>query len=320
MNKKQSIRKKAIAGIIGIALLAGLLSLSFAYAVPASDGWSEEVDVLFGTGGVWTCNTTSMVWQKPGAASQDAWKDCLRVGVSTDGSLQTACCPQGYSCSFGIISANTQGYVCTQSGTPLATSCGDFKTKDECILISASYPKLPQSILDTIEGVSWNKITEDIIAQVDPDFDEAEASFCDNTFMHNKGNKCAYLGNCKCIWDEGTKECRGSYQLTFKCLGGDDDRNIQNDIITCEQRQNPILDTCDQEGGQLRYSWTVVRKNATGGILSGEGDGCHGGERTYPCPPKNLTNQSTLPFFGMFNLIIAGIMIAMGYFIMRRRK
>lgn len=323
MNKKQLIRKKAIAGIIGIGMAIALLS--FVYAVPASDGWSDEVNVIFGTGGMWVCNITSSgapVWQMPGQPDRNAWTDCLGLGVSVDGRLQTACCPQGYSCSLGIVSANTPGYVCTQSGTPNAQSCGDFKTKEECILVSASYPNLPEGILTTIEEGNWEKITRDIIAHVDPAFDEAEIDFCHRTFMHTNANqdKCAYLGNCKCIWNESNSECRGMYQLTFKCPGGDDDRNIQNDIITCEQRQNPVLDTCDKEDGQLVYSWTVVRKNATGGILVGEGDGCHAGTKTYPCPPRQITDQSTLPFFGMFNLMIAAIAIAIGYFIMRRKK
>lgn len=321
MNKKaQSIRKKTAAFIIGIAMFTALLS--FAYALPLDSGWSDAVGIDFNTGGAWTCATTSsgaLVWQKPGAADRNAMTDCLEpLGVSPDGSSQTACCPQGYSCSLGIISADTLGYVCVKSDSPYAQSCGDFKTKDECILISASYPNLPEGIQTTIEEGNLDKIVKDIQENVDASFSAEEINFCHQTFMHNKGNKCAYLGNCKCIWEESKKECIGMYQTTFKCPGSVD--NIQNNIITCENIEKPVVDTCDKEDGQLVYSWNVVRKYANGTVISGEGEGCHKGEKIYPCPENIKTEGSTLPFFGIFNLIAAALMIAIGYFMINAKR
>ena len=326
MNKKQSIGKDGIGGIIGIGIvmLAGLLSLSFVYALPLESAWSDAVGIDFNTDGAWECVTTgtgAVVWEKPGEISINAMTNCLNpFGVGEDGS-QTACCPQGYSCSLGVIGAGIQGYVCTQSGIPDAQSCDNFKTKDDCISISASYPKLPAGIQDTIEEGNLGKIIEDIQDNVDAGFSADEINFCDSTFMHTKGNKCAYLGNCKCVWNDNAKECRGMYQLTFQCPGSDDDNNIQNNIITCENIPKPVRDTCDQEDGQIIHSWSVVRKNASGAVMTpSEGEGCHAGEKVYPCPPNIKTESSTLPFFGMFNLIAAGIMIAIGYFMINNRR
>ena len=105
--------------------------------------------------------------------------------------------------------------------------------------------------------------------------------------------------SCSCVWDSST--CKA---ITSSSVG------------TCKITQSSN-DNCDD--GFLTFSWTALWTFATGKTAADDTTGlqakCINGSKTIECPA-----QIALPFFNMYSLLGALVVIALVYWALSRRK
>ncbi len=114
--------------------------------------------------------------------------------------------------------------------------------------------------------------------------------------------------NCFCLWDSPTSVCKGvSELLSYNATTG-----IELVSGRCIINANGKSGTCAQ-GGTISYGWTATWT----GTPATKPASCVDGQTVLQCPA-----QIQLPFFGFYNFLITGLLIALIYtmLILRNKK
>lgn len=276
--------------IVFVILMGGINFIS------AEVSWGGSTDTQFITGGSIICQSDATVatWIEDGIP-KDASTDCYREeGVSSTGTSQTSCCPAGETCG-GVIPGST----CLRAQSDIV-SCNVLSSESECNKYGAG-SVLPQGIKDHIEI----DIAKDV-----RDANGDALNFCDS----DKTAQCLLLNNCRCDWNSRIGKCQEKYDVTDICP------ESSGEIATCRTTTNALRDMCAIDNVFV-LNWTSRLVNSTGAPVSNaqttqaQRNSCKNGQKTFPCP-----SQSDLPFFGLINFIIAGLMIGGVYLIWRKNK
>ncbi len=112
--------------------------------------------------------------------------------------------------------------------------------------------------------------------------------------------------NCFCSWDTITSMCKGvSELLSYNATTG-----IEQVSGRCIINANGKSGTCAQ-GGTISYGWTATWT----GTPETKPASCVNGQTVLQCPA-----QIQLPFFGFYNFLITGLLIALIYAMLLRNK
>jgi hypothetical protein len=174
-----------------------------------------------------------------------------------------------------------------EKGEPV--SCGDFDSKTAC--------------------EDSDLLTDNILSNVQ-DFTGLGGDFCfGETTTTSLG--CEVNVNCNCKWDDVNNICDGSFEISPVSLSDPLCNGLSPSGDGCKISYNysGAVDCNSQD--EYVLSWTSKWKD-TG--VENVSMGCISGSTAIACPEK-----SNLPFFGVFNFIISGLLIAGVYLFLKKK-
>lgn len=250
-----------------------------------------------------------------GSCSKNGRWFCESIGnplytLSTTGACSIGggnCCPQGFKCnSTDQCEARTEDCsINTDSTSCKADNCFWLEKDGKGICaerpsdFSCSYY---EKEADCKEDV-WNLGQEGIGTEV-----------C-GSYVVDSDQKMGYIvpqDLCKCEWDLTERKCYFSYEV------GEEFFNETQSKFTC--LKNYTAGAC--ENGRQHVSWNVTLKDITG-TLQGQGlqkkitevTSCTNGELDRSCGDAVVK----MPFFGLYNFIIAAVLIGLIHWALRLR-
>ncbi|MEM3113249.1 MAG: hypothetical protein QXI33_02385 [Candidatus Pacearchaeota archaeon] len=238
---------------------------------------SSNNDVVFGA-----------YWIESNNTQTNALTNCNRIGVNSQGTQISSCCPTGFQC-------NNQTRNCERISVP-EVSCSDL-SYSQCE--SATPSMIKNSIyrrISQLAGVSVSSLND----------------FCtgNNVYRLQNATSCSLLtGPCKCKWTGTQSNGRCVDKIVSTSCS---DPNTQQ--LTCETRKSELIDKCDTEG-VYEVTWIGVLYNPDGSVSNQRVSWCQSGSRTFPCPQRNL-----VPFFNLWNLLFSLGMIIIVYLLFSTYK
>jgi len=271
----------------GWILLIGLMFLI--PLVSAQTSYSESTDVTFTVGG-WSCDSsdTDARWVN-GNDEILITNNCDLYSAEAGGS----CCPGNSVCNVdGTCGPSTADY------------CWQYTTEVSCDLAS-----LDAGVISVSDDSGNPVICTDVPSDV----------------CEGGRDRTA----CNCLWiledssDEDSGQCASNSNVTTFCPSGQEEEKG-----SCSWTVLEIDNNCDNSLNNLILTKVAVwRAAGTGGPQVFSGDeyniddfyaqpgSCADVERIYQCP-----SSTALPFFTMFNLVIALSMISLIYAFYIRKK
>tara|TARA_Y100000034_G_scaffold124272_1_gene172210 strand:- start:3453 stop:4133 length:681 start_codon:yes stop_codon:yes gene_type:complete len=216
------------------------------------------------------------------------------------------CCPLGYQC-------NTDSGACVEEVVEVV-SCAFYDGAGEDSCESANV----ESIKDSIYQVFLvNLETELGVGSLDiPALNDL--SFCDdNPQIFTLAGEERIFGACGCVYDSTDNSCESFYLDVLK-----EDEPDGGPFYRCVTDLDPLQDRCDTDG-VYSVEWTAERievdengvtQNPPSVPIPTVSDCSSGGPIEFEC-----VSRSALPFFTMINFLVSSLVIALMYFVFRKK-
>lgn len=270
-----------------LTLMMGLIFLVLTIHMISSlrlSSGGAQTSFYTGSNVVCSINNGNPYWFENGNQN-NATGDCYRSnGIDQNGFPTTGCCAAGYFCS-----GTGTGSLC-QPHTVDASQCSQYKTADEC-----NSGSITDSIKTSIETSAHLLNGNGNVI-----------NFCHNYYVDTI--KCVYYGGCGCYWDSTSNVCKSTYVSGNPC-----DPNNPNER-SCQISTSNVVNKCSSSNPTISLTWDARIVDSSGNTSVGNESWCMTGSRDFPCPTK-----SNLPFFGLFNFVLSGLIIGIVYFFLRRK-
>ena len=223
-------------------------------------------------------------------------------------------CPQDCGCSideqqccYGVC--KSLGETCDtppedddddDDGTGPGTGPGVGFMKTSCLDLSKS---------ECEESLNWNDAVISTIEDHNSMFKEYD--FCDNPEITMNGlDGCEGYFKCGCKWDGGSNKCIEYTELT---PSNPLETGCNTESVLCYTDVNVSGDCLSEKEYTLEWTanWGIAGSNT-----KNETAGCTDGQKTLPCPNKEVM----VPFFSLFNLIEICFAITVIYLIIIKQR
>ncbi|MEM4625222.1 MAG: hypothetical protein QXJ28_00435 [Candidatus Pacearchaeota archaeon] len=277
-----------------LVLIIILFSLIFQVSAGVIVSDTDETEFITAGAKICILKEGNTFW-KIGNVETPSFNDCYRTGgVSEGGNPQEKCCPSGFICN-GEQEGNSRCVASRQ-----VAKCSDFTTENECKNYMINYGQLPESIKRHIEyGVANIRNERGEVVE----FCHMEKGY------YRNDNPCFIIGYCGCDWIDNT--CKEVFVNT-SC---DNPSPTSNNVIKCITETKELENKCGETENIIRVEWKGRLVDSNNRPISATAPWCKDGSKIIQCPVR-----TSLPFFGLFEMIIAITIIGLFYLIEVRRK